>query len=94
MVPRLIQEFHAEKIILFGSRIKGEANDNSDIDVIIVSKTFIEILFIKRMSMLLKKVKFDKHIDFICYAPEEFQRIQHTSSIVIDALRYGEFLIY
>ena len=93
VVPQLIQEFSPEKIILFGSRIKGEANENSDIDVIIVSKAFADIPFIRRMPMLLKRVKFDKHIDFICYSPKEFKKIQNTSSIVMDALKYGEFVV-
>ncbi len=93
VVPQLIQEFCPEKIILFGSQLRGKADENSDIDVIIVSKVFADIPFIRRMPMILKKVKFDKHIDFICYSPQEFQNIQNTSSIVIDALKHGERLV-
>src|SRR3990172_5924875 len=90
VVPKLIQEFEPEKILLFGSRIKGEANENSDIDVIIVSQVFAGIPFVKRTPIVLKTVRFDKHIDFICYSPIDFQKIKSTSSIIMDALRYGE----
>jgi predicted nucleotidyltransferase len=91
-LPQLIQEFQPEKIVLFGSRIKGDADEDSDIDVIIVSNAFAGIPFVKRMPLILKKIRFDKHIDFICYSPVEFQKIQHTSSVVMDALQYGESL--
>ena len=93
VVPQLIREFKPEKMILFGSRIKAEADENSDIDVLIVSNIFSEIPFLKRMPLLLRRIRFDKHIDFICYSPKEFQKAKNTSSIVIDALKHGEFII-
>jgi len=93
IVPQLIQEFNPEKMILFGSHIKGDADEDSDIDVIMVSKNFTDIPFVRRMPILLKRIDFDKHVDFICYSPKEFQKIQKTSSIVIDALKYGEFVV-
>jgi predicted nucleotidyltransferase len=39
--------------LLFGSRIKGTATENSDIDVIVVSNAFATIPFIERMSLIL-----------------------------------------
>ena len=93
VVPKLIQEFAAEKILLFGSRIRGKASEDSDIDVIIVSNFFADIPFVKRMPLILKAIRFDKHIDFICYSPSEFQKIKTTSSIILDALKYGEYIV-
>ena len=93
VVPQIIREFKPEKILLFGSRIKGEADENSDIDVIVVSNAFTGIPFVKRMALVLKKVRFEKHVDFICYSPKEFQRIKNTSSVIMDALEHGEFII-
>jgi predicted nucleotidyltransferase len=71
---------------LFGSRAKGNFNKDSDIDLIIVSETFKDVPMIRRMSVVLKELKFPKHIDVLCYTPEEFERIQNTSAIVKDAL--------
>ncbi len=36
MVRRLVERFQPEKIILFGSRARGEAGPDSDIDLLIV----------------------------------------------------------
>jgi len=93
VVPKLIQLFEPEKILLFGSRIKGEASEDSDIDVIVVSNVFVDVPFVKRMPLVLKTIRFDKHIDFICYSPFEFQKIKSRSSIIMDALKYGEYIV-
>ena len=93
VVPKLIREFEPEKILLFGSRVKGNAHQDSDIDVIIVSKVFTDIPFVKRMPLVLKTIRFDKHVDFMCYSPIEFQKIKSTSSIIMDALKHGEYIL-
>jgi predicted nucleotidyltransferase len=90
VLPKLIAELNPEKILLFGSRIKGTADENSDIDVIVVSNAFATIPFIERMSLILKMIRFPKHIDFICYSPEEFARLKNKSSVLMDALENGE----
>lgn len=92
VVPIIIEEFKPERIILFGSRINGVAHEYSDIDVIVVSNFFVDIPFIKRMPLVLKKTRFDKHIDFICYSTEEFNRTKTRSSVLINALERCEIV--
>jgi len=36
MVNRIVERFHPEKIILFGSHARGEAGPDSDVDLLIV----------------------------------------------------------
>lgn len=90
-VPRILKEIKSAKIIIFGSRVRGEAKDESDIDVIVISDHFRGMPFLKRMPELLKLVKFGKHIDFLCYTREEFERIKKSSSIINSALKEGLF---
>ena len=89
VLPQLNRYFSPEKIIIFGSRAKGEATYDSDIDVILISEVFNGIKFIKRMAMVLKKISFSKHIDFICYSPDELERVRKSSAIIQDALQNG-----
>lgn len=93
ILPQIIKEYKPKRILIFGSRIKGTSDMNSDLDVIIISNSFYNIPFISRMSHILKKFKFAKHIDYLCYTPEEFDRIKDKSSILIDALEYAEIII-
>lgn len=36
VVDRIVRKFHPEKIILFGSWARGEARDDSDLDLLVV----------------------------------------------------------
>ena len=85
-LPLLKAEFKPEKVILFGSRVSGNAKRNSDIDVIIVSSYFEGMPFLKRMPAVIKKVPFPKHVDYICYTREEYESIRNESSVIMDAL--------
>lgn len=85
-LPKLTEEFKPEKVIIFGSRVRGNARKDSDIDVIVISSYFKNIPFLKRMSLMLKKVSFPKHVDYLCYTPMEYKRIKNESSVIIDAL--------
>ncbi len=85
-LPKIVQHTQPLRVLIFGSRIKGNATEDSDIDVIIISDSFKNIPFIRRMERVLKAVRFPKHVDYLCYTPEEFERIKHASSIIEDAL--------
>ena len=89
VLPVLVSEFKPETVIVFGSRISGKAHEDSDIDVVITSEFFKDIPFIKRMPMILRTARFQKHVDYICYTPTEFDKIKDKSSIIMDALEYG-----
>lgn len=93
ILPKIIEEYNPKKILLFGSRIRGTSNKYSDLDIIVISDSFQNIPFVNRMGHLLKKFKFQKHIDYLCYTPEEFERVKNQSSILIDALEYAETII-
>jgi len=92
ILPRIKKEYKPQLVLLFGSRVKGNANENSDIDVIIVSDYFQNIRFINRMALCLKKFDFPKHVDYLCYTKEEFKRLKDKSSVTMDALEYAEKL--
>ncbi len=89
ILPVLESEFKPETVIIFGSRITGNAQEGSDIDVLIISQLFKDIPFIKRMPMVLRKTRFEKHVDYICYTPTEFENIKDRSSVIMDALENG-----
>lgn len=88
-VPEINKFFKPKNLIIFGSRVKGKANKISDIDVIIVSDIFKELRFLQRMPYVLKKVKFEKHVDYLCYTPQELNEIKKTSFIVKEAIKEG-----
>ena len=88
-LPILVKEFNPIRVLFFGSRVKGSATKDSDLDVIVVSSVFQNIKFVKRMPLVLKKVRFPKHVDYLCYTKEEYEKIKDESAIVMDALRHS-----
>lgn len=91
-LPRLRDALQPELVLLFGSRARGTSRAESDLDIIVVSRAFEGMHFLKRMPFLLRLVRFPRHGDFPCYTPEEFERIQQISSIVGEAVREGVVL--
>jgi predicted nucleotidyltransferase len=73
----------AEMVIIFGSRVLGTPVAESDIDVVVISRYFAKISFLKRMPLLLKEIPFPKHVDYLCYTPEEFEKLKASSTIII-----------
>jgi len=91
-LPRIRAQLKPKLVLLFGSRARGTAHEYSDIDIIVVSKAFEGMHFLKRMPFMLRLVRFPRHIDFLCYTPAEFAQIQHMSAIINEALREGVVL--
>ncbi|MEM5811973.1 MAG: nucleotidyltransferase domain-containing protein [Candidatus Aenigmatarchaeota archaeon] len=82
-----------DKVILFGSFARGDFKNDSDVDVIIVDKRFKRMDYFKRGNGLWLKWHIEHKIkypvDFICYSPEEFDKLKKKVSIVSEALREG-----
>jgi uncharacterized protein len=89
VVPSIIRVFSPAKVMVFGSRVRGTATDDSDIDVIIIAESFREIPFVNRMATVMKSVRFQKHVDYLCYTPDEYERLKDRSSILRDAASYA-----
>jgi len=83
------REFGIEKIIVFGSFVAGKFGRDSDIDIIIVSKSFRGKKFFKRGIGLHKYWTLDYPVDFLCYTPEEFREKSRKISIVNQAIKEG-----
>ena len=70
---RLVDAYHPERIILFGSQARGTADDRSDIDILVVC-SFAG----KRRHLMLEMDRalgdLDYAFDVLILTPEEFQR--------------------
>jgi len=86
---KLKEKLQIEKIIFFGSRTNGKFNEDSDIDLIIVSKDFKGKKFRSRAIGFYDYWDLDYPVDFLCYTPEEFNRLKKQITIVKEAVREG-----
>lgn len=83
------RDIKIENILLFGSRAEGNFNEQSDVDLIIVSEDFEKMNFFERVSKMYDYWKIDLPVDFICYTPKEFNKLKKGITIVSEALKNG-----
>ena len=97
MVDRLTSKFNPLKIVLFGSRARGDAKASSDIDVLVVLPDFpFSEKRNKRVAVrrVLQDV-FDVALEFdvLVSTPQEIERIGHVPGWLLhEALQEGKVL--
>ena len=89
---RLVDGFHPEKILLFGSQARGTADDRSDVDILVVCS-----FECKRRHLMLEMDRalngLDLARDIIILTPEEFERNRHIpGTIARPAWKEGKVL--
>ncbi|WP_448383587.1 nucleotidyltransferase domain-containing protein [Desulfosoma sp.] len=84
------RRFDPEKIILFGSRARGDHDGLSDVDLILVYST--EKRFLDRLEELYLAWDTPVALDLLAYTPEEFNRLLDENPFVQEAVKQGEVL--
>ena len=79
---RLRKDYSDAEVILFGSRAKGEALEESDFDIIAVSKEFGGINFFRRIEKMYDYWAEKEPLEVFCYTPEEFEEKKRQIGIV------------
>jgi len=88
-LTRIEQEFSPEKVILFGSRAGDEHLENSDYDIIVVSRRFQGCHFLDRLAMLFDLWDCELGLDILAYTPEEFEEQRAELGVVGEAAEKG-----
>ena len=80
-------ELGVEKAYIFGSTAKGKRLKESDVDIIIVSKSFKKMPLLKRLGKLQRLWRHREELQALTYTPEEFEKAK-------DRLMMQEILSY
>lgn len=86
---RIVRRFKPTEIWLFGSRVRGDAMDESDLDVLIVSSLFEGVPFPERTTRVLLSAEVREAIEFLCYTPAEFLEKKDEPCVVQAAVEEG-----
>ena len=70
IVRRIVETAQPEKIILFGSRVRGDARPNSDFDVLVI-KECSEPSYRRDAPLYLALAGLNAPVDVMVYTPEE-----------------------
>ena len=66
------------RIILFGSAARGDMDEHSDLDFVVIKQT--DHPFLARLKEAALLVQAPGSIDILVYTPEEWQRMQEVES--------------
>jgi predicted nucleotidyltransferase len=85
VVERIAKEFGPKKIIIFGSVAKGEADDKSDLDVLVVMDT--ELSYYRRAPEVRRKLLgIPLAMDILVATPEEFHTYKDDDRYFIKSI--------
>lgn len=71
-LQRLQSSWEPDLVLVFGSRARGDALEDSDLDLIVVSPRFEGIPFLDRIHRVLDDLQVPFGVDLLCYTPAEF----------------------
>ena len=92
IVEQLIRIYKPEKVILFGSLVKGKVKEGTDIDFFIIKEDAPD-LGVDRIRQLDALIKYRLATDFIVYKPEEVkERLRLGDPFIKSIFEEGEVL--
>jgi len=87
----VIKEINPKKIILFGSFARGDINEGSDVDLIVIADW--KESFLERIKILLELNKFEIPLEPLGYTEEEFEKlIKEGNSFILRVLNEGKII--
>ena len=90
IVRRIVQTTQPEKIILFGSRARGDARSDSDFDVLVI-KDSEEPGYRRDAPLYLALAGMNAPVDLMVYTPEEVREWSAVpQAFVTTAIREGK----
>jgi uncharacterized protein len=84
-----LQGYHPQRIILFGSVARGEADADSDLDVLVIKDTADP--FVHRLEAMAELCPLGVHADILVYTPHELrQMVDDGNPFILKAIREGK----
>lgn len=83
------EKYSPEKILIFGSRARGDHLLESDVDLVIVSKKFEGVNWLTRIREVADLWPGLVLLEPLCYTPEEFEKKKKEIGIVSQAVKEG-----
>ena len=88
-LPTLRSRLAPLRAIAFGSRVRGDALCDSDLDLVLVSPWFDRLRFLERAPAVLELLDYPAGLELLCYTPEEFEQKRQELGVVRVAVEEG-----
>ncbi|MBI2436494.1 MAG: nucleotidyltransferase domain-containing protein [Candidatus Magasanikbacteria bacterium] len=95
-LTEVAKDIHIDDVFLFGSAATNRMRTDSDIDVIIISKDFEHIPYMRRLQLLSRAnlpLAQQVAIDSFGYTPEEFAEMDTVDSPILRQIKKEGYFI-
>jgi predicted nucleotidyltransferase len=82
----------AERIYLFGSHARGEADDDSDLDLVVIQETALP--FFDRLREAARCAEPDWPVDILVYTPAEFETMRAQGNAFAELVADEGVVVY
>ncbi len=91
VVKQIVERFHPQKIILFGSHAYGKPHTESDVDLLVVMET--DLTGAQQAVKILQAITLNFGVDLVVYTPQRLnQRLQWGDSFLREVITKGRVL--
>ena len=87
-----LEEYDLQRVILFGSWARGDEDEYSDLDLVIIKET--QERFLDRLARVYDLVKPTFAMDVLVYTPQEFAEMQERNNYFIEMVLKEGVVIY
>lgn len=91
-IVRALKPYNPERVILFGSAARGDADAYSDIDIVVIKNT--NARFLDRLGQVYDLIHGDFALDALVYTPKEFAEMQARENPFIERVLAEGVVIY
>lgn len=87
-----LRKYDPERIILFGSHARRNADEYSDLDLVVIKET--EERFLDRLKRVFDLIDPDFALDILVYTPQEFARMVEEGNPFLERVLEERVIIY
>lgn len=91
-IVEALKAYDPEKVILFGSSARGDADRYSDIDLVVIKRT--DKRFVERLVEAARYLDLPVSVDLFVYTPEEFEVMVENANPFIERVLSEGRIIY
>jgi len=80
----LVEYIHVDRIVLFGSYLNGSPREDSDIDMVIVSRDFEKMSMLEKMDLLARaSMAVDSRVELIGFPQKDYLNPSPVSLLAV-----------